>query len=76
MENATRRIEFVQDLFKQVQNVDIQTDTLEFLINTHYNKMLMLNQYDYQLNSFDGDLMLIRASEYLVNEKELIKEDC
>src|SRR5699024_6670219 len=43
LEDTSKRIEFVRDLFKQLQNVDIQVETLEFLIQSHYNKMVMMN---------------------------------
>ena len=76
LENATKRIEFVRDLFKQLQNIDIQVETLEFLIQSHYNKMLMMNQYECPQKALPGDLMLLRASKYLINENlDNIKED-
>lgn len=75
MDNTTKRFEFVQELFKQMLKVDIQVETLEFLIQTHYNKMLMMNLYECGQKALQGDLMLIRASKYLINSENLVRKD-
>lgn len=75
LEDTTKRIEFVRDLFKQLQGLNISTETLEFLIQSHFNKMLMMNQYEWQEKSFPGDLMLIRASTTLVVDETNVTEN-
>lgn len=75
LEDSTKRIEFVRDLFKQHQGLNIGAETLEFLIQSHYNKMAMMNEYVCKEKSLPGDLMLIRASTTLVVDQDFVKDD-
>lgn len=75
LENNSKRLDMVRDLFKESGNIDIQKETLDVLIQSHYNKMVAMNHYECQAKSYEGDVMLLRADESMIKNFEHIKDD-
>ncbi|OTF78844.1 Fatty acid synthase-like protein [Euroglyphus maynei] len=80
MNDNQQRIKFLANIIRQTQNMDIKDETLDYLMQTHYNKLFMVNQYDCPTKQFEGDIILIRASNVLLksdyNAKNIRDDYC
>lgn len=74
LDSIEKRILYAQDTFNQYTKLEVQTETIQNLIQTYYNKVLMIHNYDCE-DKFNGDIMLIRASECLIKIEEIVKPD-
>ncbi len=65
----------VSQIFLESQGIQSDSETIEFVAQTFSNKLLMLNSYTTNGFKLCKDLLLIRAEEHIINNKEIIKPD-
>jgi fatty acid synthase len=65
----------VSQIFLESQGIQSDSETIEFVAQTFSNKLLMLNSYATNGFKLCNDLLLIRAQEHIINNKDIIKHD-
>jgi hypothetical protein len=62
------KIRKVSEIFVELSSLDYDIKQIEFAVESHVNKILMLIKHNINSIKFNGNLLLIRATEQVVNQ--------